>query len=139
VQIHPEKGFSLETPIREGWFLTEDLGEVIGDNVVIHGRLHERVKILGELVSLVRVEDELKTFLTNKFCVLSIPDERKGQALIAVIKGPTSYASLKKNIEAYQKQALALTRLDHWYVVDDLPLSALGKVKKAQLLSYLGF
>lgn len=138
VQLHPEKGFSLEDPRRGGWFLTEDLGEVKNGFVSVLGRTNDRVKVLGELVSLVRIEEELKRFVKEAFCVLSIPDSRKGSSLIAVFENPASLKDLAKNVARYHAEVSSLWHLDHWYAMSELPRSALGKILKAQVLSAIG-
>lgn len=138
VHLHPDKGFSLEDPRRDGWFLTEDLGEIKNGFVSIAGRTNDRVKILGELVSLVRVEEELKHFVRESFCVLPIPDARKGSALIAVVEKPKSLNALAQNMAQYRYHVSSLWHLDHWYAIDEFPRSPLGKILKAQILSYLG-
>jgi O-succinylbenzoic acid--CoA ligase len=137
VQLHPDKGFSLEDPRRDGWFLTEDLGEVKEGFVSITGRLQERVKVLGELVSLIRVEEELKRFLQDEFCVLAVPHDRKGQTLIAAV-ATRSLRETAEAIDRYHKETQKLWHLDQWYAVDELPRSALGKVMKQKLLATLG-
>jgi O-succinylbenzoic acid--CoA ligase len=135
--LHPEKGFSLENPLRNGWFLTEDLGGAENGFVTVLGRTQDRVKISGELVSLIRIEEELGRYLKSEFCVLNVPDERRGSSLIAVVASRSAKQTAKA-IDEFQQQAPARWRLDHWYLVDELPRSALGKVMKAQLLAQLG-
>jgi O-succinylbenzoic acid--CoA ligase len=137
VHLHPEKGFSLEDPRRDGWFLTEDIGEVENGFVSILGRVQDRVKISGELVSLTRVEEELGRFLEAPFCVLAVFSERRGSDLIAVIAAKSAQKTARA-IDQFHRKAQALWRLDHWYLIDELPRSALGKIMKAQLLAHLG-
>lgn len=139
VSLHPERGFSLEDPRRDGWFVTEDLGAVEDGFVSIAGRTNDRVKVLGELVSLARIEEELKQFVSDSLCVLAAPDARKGQSLIAVVEKPQSLKALAADIEKYHQATSGLWHLDHWYAIDRIPRSSLGKILKAQILSYLGF
>lgn len=138
VQLHPDKGFSLEDPRHNGWLLTEDLGEVQNGFVTVAGRATDRIKILGELVSLVRVEEELKNFVHEPFLVLPISDARKGHALIAVFEKPSSLGVLAENINKYHHATSSLWHFDHWYAIDQFPRSSIGKILKAQIQSYIG-
>ena len=114
------------------------MGEVKNGFVSVSGRTNDRVKVLGELVSLVRVEEELKHFVKDSFCVLPIPDARKGHALIAVFEKPSSLKILAEDVTRYHQATSSLWHLDHWYAFDQFPRSSIGKILKARILSYIG-
>lgn len=73
-----------------GWYDTGDIVHVDDDgHVFIRGRMKRFAKISGEMVSLTAVEDALtgafpKYGLRCHVAILSIPDKRKGEALILV-------------------------------------------------------
>ena len=74
--------------IRHGWYDTGDMGYLDEDGYLWHvGRLKRFVKIGGEMISLVKVEDELEKVLPKNVecCVVEIPDEVKGAKIVAVV------------------------------------------------------
>jgi len=74
--------------IRQGWYDTGDMGYLDEDGFLWHsGRLKRFVKIGGEMVSLVKVEDVLEKFLPeNVACsVVEVPDALKGVKIVAVV------------------------------------------------------
>lgn len=137
--VHPRSGLTLEDPRRHGWLLTEDRAELQDGFVRVLGRVGDRVKVLGELVSLARVEDELQRFVADPVCVLAVPHPRKGNALIAVVENPASLLRLEKDLDGFHGAANPLWRLEQCYTVDRFPRSELGKVRSAQLKAALGF
>jgi o-succinylbenzoate---CoA ligase len=129
--------FSMEDPKHDGWLRTEDIVEIHGAYLEITGRTQERVKVLGELVSLNRVEEELRARVGENVCVLSVPHLRKGHALIAVFENPKSLRDCRDKIEIFQKECLPIWRLENWYAVEKFPQASLGKILKAKLKTSL--
>jgi O-succinylbenzoic acid--CoA ligase len=137
--IHPVSGITLEDPKRRGWLLTEDLVKIENGYLQVHGRMQDRVKILGELVSLNRIEEELRAHMTGVVTVLAIPDARRGNKLIAVWENPSSIKKCVDAVRTFHQKVTSLWHLDHWYVVEKIPRSDLGKIQKQKLLNHLGF
>lgn len=76
------------TVIKDGWYYTGDMGYLDGDGYIWHaGRYKRFVKIGGEMLSLVKVEEVLQSFLPEgvECCVVDQPDEFKGAKIIAVV------------------------------------------------------
>src|SRR5512146_1463540 len=74
--------------IRHGWYDTGDMGFFDGEGFLWHaGRLKRFVKIGGEMVSLVRVENVMERFLPEgaSCCVVEVPDARKGARIVAAV------------------------------------------------------
>ena len=73
--------------MRNGWYDTGDMGNIDSDGFLWHvGRLKRFVKIGGEMVSLVKIEDTLVKFLPEETecCVVEVPDAIKGARIVAV-------------------------------------------------------
>jgi len=74
--------------LRNGWYDTGDMGNIDENGYLWHvGRLKRFVKIGGEMVSLVKIEDVLERFLPEGAlcCVVEVPDPTKGAKIIAVV------------------------------------------------------
>ncbi len=63
---------------------------------------------------------------------MAVPDERREHSLVAVFeKGNESTA---ENFEIYQKVAPGIERLSGYFVIDLLPRTELGKIRRSELL-----
>jgi len=115
--------------IRDGWYDTGDMG-ILDDEGFLHhrGRLKRFVKIGGEMLSLVRIEDEINKLLPEETicCVVDIPDMVKGSEIVSVV---TNKQIDKKEIK--KKLAKVLPKIaipKKFVVIDEFPMSSSGKV-----------
>jgi acyl-[acyl-carrier-protein]-phospholipid O-acyltransferase/long-chain-fatty-acid--[acyl-carrier-protein] ligase len=114
--------------IRHGWYDTGDMGYLDEDGFLWHaGRLKRFVKIGGEMVSLVKVEDVLeKTLPENVFCsVVEIPDALKGGRIVAVV---TEKIDEKKTLRKMSEHLPNIALPRQFVVIDELPRMGSGKV-----------
>jgi acyl-[acyl-carrier-protein]-phospholipid O-acyltransferase/long-chain-fatty-acid--[acyl-carrier-protein] ligase len=115
--------------IRDGWYDTGDMGVIDKEGYITHrGRLRRFVKIGGEMVSLVRVESVLETILPEETlcCVVEVPNLTKGAEIVAVV---TTKDIETKQIKRHMKKELPSIMVPkEYYVMDELPLMASGKV-----------
>jgi len=84
--------------IHNGWYDTGDMGIMDGDGFLWHrGRLRRFVKIGGEMVSLVKVEDVLNKLLPDNVicCVVDVPNPTKGADIVAALT--TAEVDFQKN------------------------------------------
>ncbi len=114
--------------IRHGWYDTGDMGYLDKEGFLWHaGRLKRFVKIGGEMVSLVKVEDVLQKVLPEDvFCsVVEIPDALKGVKIVAAV---TEKVDERKVLKAMSEQLpnIALPKL--FVVIAELPKMGSGKV-----------
>ncbi len=114
--------------IRRGWYDTGDMGNIDKDGYLWHvGRLKRFVKVGGEMVSLVKIEDILEKFLPeDAHCsVVEIPDSMKGARIVAVTTVPVEQKAIKKQMSAHLP-AIALPKT--FLVMENLPKMGSGKI-----------
>lgn len=114
--------------IRYGWYDTGDMGYLDEDGFLWHsGRLKRFVKIGGEMISLVKVEDVLEKLLPeNVYCsVVEIPDAHKGVRIVAVVTKKIDEKQILKQMSEYLPN-IALPR--QFIILEDLPRMGSGKI-----------
>ncbi|MBU0481522.1 MAG: AMP-binding protein [Proteobacteria bacterium] len=114
--------------IRHGWYDTGDMGMVDGDGYLWHvGRLRRFVKIGGEMISLVKVENVLEKHLPKEIlcCVVEIPDAIKGAKIIAAVTEEIDEEEVLKKM-AQDLPAIAMPKKFH--VIEDFPKMGSGKI-----------
>jgi len=114
--------------IRRGWYDTGDMGNLDEDGYLWHvGRLKRFVKIGGEMVSLVKIEDVLEKFIPedSHCCVVEIPDAIKGARIVAVVTTPLDEKTVLKEMAGYLP-AIALPKI--FLVWETLPKMGSGKI-----------
>jgi acyl-[acyl-carrier-protein]-phospholipid O-acyltransferase/long-chain-fatty-acid--[acyl-carrier-protein] ligase len=114
--------------IRHGWYDTGDMGFMDEDGYLWHvGRLRRFLKIAGEMVSLVKVEDVLERLLPAECecCVVEVPDALRGaRIVVGVTQQVDERAILDQMAESLPR--IALPR--QFVVLPDLPKRSSGKL-----------
>jgi acyl-[acyl-carrier-protein]-phospholipid O-acyltransferase/long-chain-fatty-acid--[acyl-carrier-protein] ligase len=114
--------------IRHGWYDTGDMGYLDADGYLWHvGRLKRFLKVAGEMVSLIKVEDVLEKFLPPdvECCVVEVPDALRGAKIVAAVTQPIDdKATLKKMAEHLPNIALP----SKFVVVPEMPKTGSGKI-----------
>jgi acyl-[acyl-carrier-protein]-phospholipid O-acyltransferase/long-chain-fatty-acid--[acyl-carrier-protein] ligase len=114
--------------IRHGWYDTGDMGYIDKDGFLWHsGRLKRFVKIGGEMVSLVRVEDVLEKLLPEgvSCSVVELPDALKGVKIIAVV---TEKVDEKKILKQMSEHLPNIALPKQFVVIQELPKMGSGKI-----------
>jgi len=113
--------------IRAGWYDTGDMGYLDEEGYLWHaGRLKRFVKIGGEMVSLVRVEEMLSNLLPEEAdcCVVELPDPKKGARIVAVVTQEVDKSTLLKKMSE-ELPNIALPK--DFLVLQELPKMGSGK------------
>lgn len=114
--------------IRHGWYDTGDMGYLDKDGFLWHkGRLRRFVKIGGEMISLVKVEDVLQETLPEDVScsVVEIPDALKGVKIVAAVTRKVDERKIVKTMSALLPN-IALPK--QFVVIEELPRMGSGKV-----------
>ncbi len=114
--------------IRGGWYDTGDMGYLDEEGFLWHcGRLRRFVKIGGEMVSLVKVENVLEKYLPEDVscCVVEVPDAQKGAKIVAAVSKQIDEKRVLKQM-AEELPNIALPR--QFVVIEELPKMGSGKI-----------
>jgi len=124
-------------PKVDGWFSTDDIGELKESVLKVKGRRKDFVKISGESVSLTILNGILELLkmefdLRDDIALIAMPDNRLGHTIHLA----TTHESLRllTLIEEFQKRVMPFERIRHVHVVDHIPRTAMDKVKRDALL-----
>jgi acyl-[acyl-carrier-protein]-phospholipid O-acyltransferase / long-chain-fatty-acid--[acyl-carrier-protein] ligase len=115
--------------IHKGWYDTGDMGYMDDDGFLWHkGRLKRFVKVGGEMISLVKVEEVLNKHLPEEVicCVVDVPNPTKGADVVAAVT--TGEINKKKILKLMSKELPAIAVPKEFYVLEDIPMMGSGKV-----------
>ena len=115
--------------MRKGWYDTGDMGLIDEDGFLWHkGRLKRFVKVGGEMVSLVKVEQVLDKYLPKEVicCVVDVPNPTKGADVVAAVT--TGEINKRKILKQMAEELPAIAIPKEFYVIEDIPIMGTGKV-----------
>lgn len=133
-----ERGGWKFVPRAGEWHETNDRVEIGPGGITPCGRLDAVVKVLGELVDPEAVERELTALSEGRlapgsFAVAAVPDARLEHRLVPVFSASSDRDVVERTVAAYNRAAPGFRRLGAPVIVDALPLSELGKIRRKAL------
>jgi len=122
---------------QEGWLPTQDLGQITSGKLRLLGRADQVVKILGTLVNVQRVQEELMQFgrsqgLHADIAVLARPDSRSENQLCAFTESNVA-TKWKTILIDFNRQRVGTERIKSLGHLPELPRTDLGKIKLGEL------
>jgi O-succinylbenzoic acid--CoA ligase len=122
------------------WHETSDRADVSTAGLTPLGRADRVVKILGELVDPEAVERELAGagIALGEFCVVAVPDARAGHRLVAVAESAGLLERLRERLAAYHQSAPGFRRVGGPVLMNPLPRSPLGKLRRGEIVRIYG-
>jgi acyl-[acyl-carrier-protein]-phospholipid O-acyltransferase / long-chain-fatty-acid--[acyl-carrier-protein] ligase len=121
---------------RDGWYVTGDIAAIDDDGFIrITDRLSRFSKIAGEMVPHVKIEETISRVLDDQSCaVTSIPDESKGERLVAFYtKSGVTPAELWAGLCESDLPKLWVPKRQDLHWIEALPLLGTGKLNLREL------
>jgi len=127
----------IKDPKQDGWFKTEDKGELRGNTLKIHGRSSDFVKIGGESCSLIHLRTVLEELKRSQNLLIDIainatPDERLGYA-IHLFSEECPARLLEDFVKQFNAIVLPFERIRKINFVKKIHRSPLGKILYSEL------
>ena len=132
------KGIQLATnyltgqiPIKDGWLLTQDLGEIVAGKLQVIGRVDDQIISGGEKISLSAVESYLRNeFANQEIAAFSKKDDEWGEKLCIATTQALSFELVANKLKS-QFGSHASPKEVH--TVSAIPYLALGKPDRKRL------
>ena len=122
----------LIDPKIDGWFISDDFGEVDGRTLRAFGRAGDFVKIGGESVDLKRLDRILSELAGDDAAIVAVADERLGHVIHLATTIEPSF------VDAFNERVHPFERIRAIHRVKSIPRSPLGKLLRTQLAQALG-
>ncbi len=125
--------------LKEGWVYTGDYLKKDEDGYFYFmDRKKDMIKTGGENVFAQEVEKVIMSHNSVEFCaVIAIPDEKFGEAVMAVIKLRKGFSATEEEIIEHCKQLLSSYKKPRRIAfVDNIPMNDAGKVQKFKLREF---
>ncbi len=130
-------------PKIDGKIMTSDQGALINNNVIIYGRADENIKINGENVSLVRLQELLedtreKFSIVGDCAVVNLPHPRNGNQIVAVFTQAFKLEeSFKKVLSDFNNQVFPYERIQKIFFLSEIPRTDLNKIKRKLVIEII--
>jgi O-succinylbenzoic acid--CoA ligase len=135
--LQTAQGIRYQDPKEEGWFTTEDQGEIHEGYLHMLGRSSHSIKIGGEKVDLLKLEqilEELRLQMKSPIDValLPMPDERL-ESVIHLAAASNDRPLIEEMIQQFNQRVMPYEKIRAWHALSHIPRSPLLKVKLSEL------
>ncbi len=125
----------------DGWLYTGDVGTVDEEGwLTISGRVKDIINRAGEKFSARDIENAIASHpAVDQAAVVGLPDDRMGEIVGAFVtlRKPGEWNGPQELIDHLNQQRFAKQKIPvEWHVLEALPQSVSGKLKKQELLSF---
>lgn len=116
--------------MRDGWYVTGDVASIGDDGFIkITDRLSRFSKIGGEMVPHIMIEETICKVLGDCNCaVTTLPDEDRGERIIAFYTKKASPSEVREKLLATSLPKLWIPKREDLYQIDEIPSTATGKI-----------
>jgi acyl-[acyl-carrier-protein]-phospholipid O-acyltransferase/long-chain-fatty-acid--[acyl-carrier-protein] ligase len=118
--------------MRDGWYVTGDIAAIDADGFIrITDRISRFSKIAGEMVPHMRIEEEIQRLLAEPYvCIVtSVPDETKGERLVAFYTDPeVTPQRVWELLSTTSMPKLWLPKRDDLRFIEAIPTLGTGKI-----------
>jgi O-succinylbenzoic acid--CoA ligase len=126
---------TVHDPKINGWFRSDDFGEVEGRTVKVLGRSIDFVKIGGESVDLNRLDRILNSVRRPgdpDAAIVAVSDDRLGHVIHLASTDDAPHM-----VQAFNEQVSSFERVRRTHLVESIPRSSLGKLLRLELTRIL--
>lgn len=118
-------------PKVDGWFVSDDIGDVKGRTLHVHGRRGDFVKIGGESVDMLRLDRILDSVRGERdAAIVAVPDARLGHVIHLATTGDAGDI-----VQAFNGRVTPFERIRVVHRLESIPRSPLGKVLRGEVLT----
>ncbi|BBH54497.1 AMP-binding protein [Fluviispira sanaruensis] len=140
----PRKVLKLNDGKEIKYISTSDIGKVDGNYLSVIGRSDDVIKISGENVNLVYLESIIldlksKYSIQNDLALIAQEDLRLGKSIVLVIESnePLINKDIDRMLNEFNNKVFPFERIRNFYILDKIPRTDLGKLKRTLLNSIL--
>ena len=136
-----EKNKFYDPKDKKGWWELPDHILIKKNAVFVQGRKEEEVKILGEKVSLQKLQLIVEKWPhkeTEEFYLLAIPDARDGKK-IALVTNCFDLLKIQTLIKKFNTKVFPFEKIRSIYQVSEIKKTSLFKIRSKIILKQLGF
>ena len=130
---------ATEAALHDGWLRTGDIGRIVDGLLHVVDRKKDIIITGGENVSSLEVESAVLAHpAVARVAVVGVPDPRWGENVCAVVVAVPGASIDANELSSFVRESLAGYKVPrHVVVVDELPVTASGKVVKVDLRKWL--
>jgi fatty-acyl-CoA synthase/long-chain acyl-CoA synthetase len=119
----------------DGWFRTGDLGLITDQGFIRYlGRRKEMIKVNGMSVFPAEVEAMLGQHASvDVVAVVPRKDEESGEKPVAFVVLQKGFSETAESLQSWCKEMIAVFKVPEIRLIDEMPMTVTGKVKKIDL------